>query len=131
MNEKQWSILATLAGVFLFAYFVNFTDSKIQNAIMEAFYMLQWYARYHTLACVVPAMFIAGGIATFLNKEAVLRPSWAKGQQGGSLFGGVGVGHGSGRLLVQCIADVCRHLSCGGWAGGRLLRFSIPARPSM
>ena len=35
--------------------------------------MLQWYARYHTLACVVPAMFIAGAIATFFSKEAVLR----------------------------------------------------------
>ncbi|MBN2023139.1 MAG: hypothetical protein JW809_10135 [Pirellulales bacterium] len=25
--------------------------------------MLQWYVRFHTLACVVPAMFIAGAIA--------------------------------------------------------------------
>jgi hypothetical protein len=35
--------------------------------------MLQWYARNHTLACVVPALFIAGAITTFLSKEAVLR----------------------------------------------------------
>ena len=73
MNKKQLSILAALVGVFLFAYFMNFASPKIQNAIMEAFYMLQWYVRYHTLACVVPAMFIAGAIATFFSKEAVLR----------------------------------------------------------
>ena len=73
MNKKQLAILATLVGIFLFAYFMNFASPKIQNAIMEAFYMLQWYVRYHTLACVVPAMFIAGAIATFFSKEAVLR----------------------------------------------------------
>jgi len=70
---KQWTILAGLVAVFLFAYLVNFTDPKIELAVMDAFYMLQWYARNHTLACVVPAMFIAGGIASFLSKEAVLR----------------------------------------------------------
>jgi uncharacterized membrane protein YraQ (UPF0718 family) len=73
MNKKELGILTGLVAVFLFAYFVNFTDAKIQSAVMEAFYMLQWYARCHTLACVVPAMFIAGAIATFLSKEAVLR----------------------------------------------------------
>ncbi|NQT11934.1 MAG: permease, partial [Planctomycetes bacterium] len=50
MNKKQLSILAALVGIFLFAYFMNFASPKIQNAIMEAFYMLQWYVRYHTLA---------------------------------------------------------------------------------
>ncbi len=71
--KKEWSIFFALCVVFLVAYFLNFTDPKIQNAIMEGFYMLQWYARNHTLACVVPAMFIAGAIASFLSKESVLR----------------------------------------------------------
>ena len=35
--------------------------------------LLQWYARNHTLACVVPALFIAGAITTFLSKEGVLK----------------------------------------------------------
>ncbi|HLA86146.1 MAG TPA: permease [Thermoguttaceae bacterium] len=73
MNTKQLWILIALVSVFLFAYFVNFADPKIELAVMDAFYMLQWYARNHTLACVVPAMFIAGAIASFLSKEAVLR----------------------------------------------------------
>jgi len=71
--KKEWGIFLGLLSIFLIAYFLNFTDSKIQAAIMDAFYMLQWYARNHTLACVVPAMFIAGGIASFLSKESVLR----------------------------------------------------------
>ena len=73
MNKRELGIFAGLAAVFLLAYFLNFTDPKIRDAVMEAFYMLQWYARNHTLACVVPAMFIAGGIACFFSKEAVLR----------------------------------------------------------
>lgn len=73
MSRKDWGILTILVVVFLLAYFLNFASPRIQNAVMEAFLMLQWYARNHTLACVVPAMFIAGGIATFLSKEGVLR----------------------------------------------------------
>ncbi|MFH1790391.1 MAG: permease, partial [Candidatus Omnitrophota bacterium] len=34
---------------------------------------LQWYVINHTLACVVPAMFIAGAIATFLSQASVMR----------------------------------------------------------
>jgi len=71
--KKELGIFAGLAAIFLVAYFLNLADTQIQNAIIEAFSMLQWYARKHTLACVIPAMFIAGGIATFLSKEAVLR----------------------------------------------------------
>ncbi|GAB6166620.1 permease [Thermostilla marina] len=73
MNKKELGILIALVAVFCFAYFVDFASPRIQNAVSEAFLMLQWYARNHTLACVVPAMFIAGGIAAFLSKEAVLR----------------------------------------------------------
>lgn len=71
--RNELSTLAVLVGVFLFAYLVNFSSPTVQTAIHEGFYMLQWYARNHTLACVVPAMFIAGAIATFLSKEGVLR----------------------------------------------------------
>lgn len=59
MNKREFAILAALVGVFVFAYYVNFASDNVRDAIMEAFYMLQWYARYYTLACVVPAMFIA------------------------------------------------------------------------
>lgn len=73
MSRRDWGILTILVVVFLLAYFLNFASPRIQNAVLEAFLMLQWYTRNHTLACVVPAMFIAGGIATFLSKEGVLR----------------------------------------------------------
>lgn len=70
---KQWKIFGAFASVFLVIYFLPLSNARVSHAIVEAFNMVQWYARNHTLACVVPALFIAGGIITFLSKEAVLR----------------------------------------------------------
>lgn len=70
---KQWKVLGAFLAIFLLAYFLPLSDSKVTAAILEAFKMLQWYARNHTLACVVPALFIAGGIITFLSQASVMR----------------------------------------------------------
>ena len=71
--KRELKIFGALAGIFLVAYTLPLGNPKIQAAIQEAFRLLQWYARNHTLACVVPALFIAGAIITFLSKESVLR----------------------------------------------------------
>jgi len=102
MNKREYGILAALVTVFLLAYFLNFTDPRIQNAIMEAFYMLQWYAQYHTLPCVVPAMFIAGAIAVFFSKEAVLRHLGPKSNK----VEAYGVASTSGTVLAVCSCSV-------------------------
>ncbi len=70
---KQWKILLAFGCMFMIAYYLPLSNVKVTAAILEAFKMVQWYARNHTLACVVPALFIAGAIMTFLSKEAVLR----------------------------------------------------------
>jgi uncharacterized membrane protein YraQ (UPF0718 family) len=71
--NKQWKIFAAMLAVFLLAYFLPLSDPKVKTAVVEAFKLLQWYARNHTLACVVPALFIAGGIITFLSQASVMR----------------------------------------------------------
>jgi uncharacterized membrane protein YraQ (UPF0718 family) len=70
---SQWKIAAAFAAIFLIAYFLPLADPKYSAAIVEAFKLLQWYARNHTLACVLPALFIAGGIITFLSQASVMR----------------------------------------------------------
>ncbi|MCX7016391.1 MAG: permease [Candidatus Sumerlaeota bacterium] len=70
---KDGKKFAWLVGVFLVAYFLPLGDAKVSNAVLEAFRLLQWYAINHTLACVVPAMFIAGAISTFLSQASVMR----------------------------------------------------------
>lgn len=100
--KKELAVLAGLVAIFLVAYFLNLADPKIQNAILEAFRMLQWYARNHTLACVIPAMFIAGGIATFLSKEAVLRHLGPKANR----LEAYSVASISGTVLAVCSCSV-------------------------
>jgi len=70
---KDWKKMAVLVAVFLVAYFLPLGSATTTNAILEAFRLLQWYAINHTLACVVPAMFIAGAISTFLSQASVMR----------------------------------------------------------
>ena len=69
----EWKKFAWLAGIFLVACFLPLGNDKVTSAILEAFRLLQWYAIHHTLACVVPAMFIAGAISTFLNQASVMK----------------------------------------------------------
>lgn len=70
---KEWKKFAWLTGIFLVAYFLPLGNSKVDNSLLEAFRLLQWYAINHTLACVVPAMFIAGAISTFLSQTSIMR----------------------------------------------------------
>jgi uncharacterized membrane protein YraQ (UPF0718 family) len=100
--KKEFGIFLGLAAIFLIAYLLNFTDPKIRAAIMDAFFMLQWYARNHTLACVVPAMFIAGAIASFLSKEAVLRHLGPKANK----VEAYSVASVSGTVLAVCSCSV-------------------------
>jgi len=71
--KREWKIFAALVTIFIVFYALPLGNPKIQEAIQEAFRLLQWYARNHTLACVVPALFIAGAIITFLSKNSVMR----------------------------------------------------------
>ena len=71
MSEK-WKLVLILAG-FAVAYFVPFSDPVVSGAILESLAMLREYAREHVLACLVPAFFIAGGIAVFLSQNTVMR----------------------------------------------------------
>ncbi|HUV63862.1 MAG TPA: permease [Sedimentisphaerales bacterium] len=71
--KRELKILAALVGIFLAAYALPLGNPNIREAILEAFRLLQWYARNHTLACVVPALFIAGAIITFLSQSSVIR----------------------------------------------------------
>ncbi|MDQ7778465.1 MAG: permease, partial [Planctomycetota bacterium] len=71
--KKELKIAAWFIGIFLIAYFLPLNSPKIKEAILGAFELLQWYARNHTLACVVPALFISGAIITFLSQASVLR----------------------------------------------------------
>jgi len=99
---RDWKILAVLVAIFIAAYFVPLGDSAVAAAIQEGLKLLQWYARNHTLACVVPALFIAGAIATFLSKEGVLRYLGPRSRP----VTAYGVASVSGTILAVCSCSV-------------------------
>jgi uncharacterized protein len=99
---REGKIFLLFAGIFLFAYYLPLGSPKVQEAILEAFLMLQAYARNHTLTCVVPALFIAGAIITFLSQAAVMRylgPTAPK-------VLAYGVASVSGTILAVCSCSV-------------------------
>ncbi len=70
---KEYHKLILIVGVFLAAYFIPFESPLVSASIIEAFYLLQEYAREHVLFCLVPAFFIAGAIANFISQGAVIK----------------------------------------------------------
>ncbi len=70
---KEWQKLLLIIGVFLGAYYIPWDSRLIGQAGLEAFMMLEDYARQHVLTCLIPAFFIAGAISVFVSQAAVLK----------------------------------------------------------
>lgn len=101
MKEER-RILLIIAGVFLAAYYIPFDNPLVGNSILEAFHMLQEYAREHVLFCLVPAFFIAGAIANFISQGAVLKYFGAGAQK----WLAYSVASVSGTILAVCSCTV-------------------------
>lgn len=102
MDTRQLKIFAAFLAVFLAAFYLPLGNPKVEGAIVEAFKLLQWYARNHTLACVVPALFIAGGIITFLSQASVMRYLGPKSNK----LAAYTVASVSGTVLAVCSCSV-------------------------
>jgi uncharacterized membrane protein YraQ (UPF0718 family) len=91
-----------MAGVFIIVFYMPLSQPRVQSAILEAFFMLQDYAQKHVLACLIPAFFIAGGIAVFVSQTSVLKYFGA----GANKFLSYGVASVSGSVLAVCSCTV-------------------------
>ena len=70
--KERWKLLLIIL-IFCAAYYVPWSSPVIRRSGLEAFMMLQEYARDHVLTCLIPAFFIAGGIAVFVSQASVLK----------------------------------------------------------
>ena len=70
---KEWKKFVLIVSVFLAAFFIPFSDTRVSAAILEAFHMLQEYAQEHVLFCLIPAFFIAGAISNFITQGSVIK----------------------------------------------------------
>jgi hypothetical protein len=70
---KEWHKFLLIVAIFLGAYLIPWESTLIRQSGLEAFMMLQEYARQHVLTCLVPAFFIAGAITVFVSQAAILK----------------------------------------------------------
>ena len=99
---KEWQKLFWIVAIFLGAYYIPWESAIIRQSGLEAFMMLQEYAREHVLTCLVPAFFIAGAIAVFVSQAAVLKYFGAKANK----FLSYSVASVSGSVLAVCSCTV-------------------------
>ena len=100
--KKEWKPLLTITSVFLLSFFLPVGTQRFNNAIMEALHLLKWYAREHVLLCLIPAFFIAGAIAVFINQESVMKYLGAKAKK----VVAYSVASISGSVLAVCSCTV-------------------------
>ncbi len=99
---KEWQKLLWIVGIFLAAYYIPWESALIRQAGLEAFMMLQDYARQHVLTCLIPAFFIAGAISVFVSQAAVLKYFGAKANK----ILSYSVASVSGSVLAVCSCTV-------------------------
>jgi hypothetical protein len=69
---KEWMKFSILVAAFLLFYFAPIDAPVVIASIGAGLTLLQEYARLHVLTCLVPAFFIAGTIAVYVKKEAII-----------------------------------------------------------
>jgi uncharacterized protein len=99
---KEYQKLILIVAVFLAAYFIPFESPLVGGALIEAFHLLQEYAREHVLFCLVPAFFIAGAIANFISQGSVIKYFGS----GASRIVAYSVASMSGVILAVCSCTV-------------------------
>jgi hypothetical protein len=70
---KEWVKFALLVAAFLVFYIAPIDAPIVLTSISAGLSLLHEYARLHVLTCLVPAFFIAGTIAVYVKKDAVLQ----------------------------------------------------------
>ena len=99
---KERYKLFILIAVFLGCYYIPWDHAQIRQAGLEAFMMLQDYARLHVLTCLIPAFFIAGAIAVFVSQASVLKYFGAEARK----ILSYSVASVSGTILAVCSCTV-------------------------
>ena len=72
-TREEWKKFLWLIAAFLAFYFLPITSAEATRALAGGLALLQEYARKHVLTCLVPAFFIAGGIAVYVKKDSILQ----------------------------------------------------------
>ena len=102
MNKKEIAKLAVIATVFLGCYYLPVGALPLTGSPAEMLALVRDYAREHVLLCLIPAFFIAGGIATFISSGSIMKHLGAKARK----VVAYAVASVSGAVLAVCSCTV-------------------------
>lgn len=88
--KREWKPLLIIVAIFLACFYLPAGNARFDNAVLEAFHLVKWYAREHVLLCLIPAFYIAGAITLFIRQEAVMKH----------------LGAGANKILAYSVASV-------------------------
>jgi uncharacterized membrane protein YraQ (UPF0718 family) len=94
--------LGLLFLIFLIFYFLPINNQRFINSVFEALALANLYAKEHVLFSLVPAFFIAGAIAVFINKASVIKYFGANANK----ILSYGVASVSGSILAVCSCTI-------------------------
>jgi len=100
--RSEWRWLAALLCGFALLFWLPVESERLQGALVESLTLTRDYARGHVLLCLVPALFIAGAISTFVSQAGVMRylgPAAAR-------WKAYGVASVAGTVLAVCSCTV-------------------------
>jgi uncharacterized membrane protein YraQ (UPF0718 family) len=100
--KQEFKIFAWLAAIFAGVYFLPVGTPRFDKAVFEALELTRWYAREHVILCLLPAFWIAGAIAAFFSKQAVMKYLGP----GAPKVASYGVASVSGTILAVCSCTV-------------------------
>lgn len=102
LSRWDWKWLAILVGGFLVVYYLPVDSTRFQGAVLESIYLATWYAQEHVILCLVPAFFIAGGVASFVSQASVMKYLGANAPKALAY----GVAATSGTILAVCSCTI-------------------------
>jgi len=100
--RREIKIAIGLVAAFLGFYYLPVGQARFDNALTEALELTKWYAQEHVVLCLLPAFWIAGGIAAFVSQASVMRHLGPKAPKPIAY----GVGAVSGTILAVCSCTV-------------------------
>jgi len=103
MNWKtEWKWLVWLVAGFSVCYTLPVGQQRFDHALLEAAYLVKWYAQEHVLLCLIPAFFIAGAIGVFVSQTAVMKYLGPRANK----WVAYGVAAVSGSILAVCSCTI-------------------------
>lgn len=101
-GKAELKTLGWFLAIFAGLYLLPADSPRLQEGLGAAVQLAHWYAREHVLLCLIPALFIAGGIGVLVSQSAVLAYFGAEAKPWLSY----GVASVSGALLAVCSCTI-------------------------